>query len=162
MIECRSIYGHQVLIARDKLVFRPSVYGIVVDHGRALLVRSRHAGKYTLPGGGVQLGESMTAALFREVREETGVTVSVGRLVHFQEYLYYCDPKDEAYHGLLAYYACLPETFDVLADDQVDDDDAETPGWVEIETLYAADLLGPRGVALALLQAAAAHDAGAL
>jgi 8-oxo-dGTP pyrophosphatase MutT (NUDIX family) len=156
MIECRSIYGNNVLVAREKLVFRPSVYGIIVRDGKALLVRSRHGGKYTLPGGGVELGEGMAAALIREVREETGIAVSVGPLVHFREDLFYYDPKDEAYHGLLAYYACVPETFDLLADDQVDDEDATAPAWVEITILKEEDLLGPGDQILSMLHRAAA------
>ncbi len=48
--------------------------------GRVLLVRHTERG-WEVPGGQVEEGEDVFAALHREVREETGVTISIGRLV---------------------------------------------------------------------------------
>ena len=61
------------------------VGAIVTDaDGRLLLIRRGHqpeAGRWSLPGGRVTPGESDADAVIREVREETGLVVTPGRLV---------------------------------------------------------------------------------
>jgi 8-oxo-dGTP diphosphatase len=62
---------------------RQHVVGVssVVHHpdGRILLIRTAGAG-WELPGGQVEHGEDLESALLREVREETGCHIEVGRL----------------------------------------------------------------------------------
>jgi ADP-ribose pyrophosphatase YjhB (NUDIX family) len=61
---------------------RPSVAAIVTDEGgHVLLQRRSDNGQWGLPGGSVEIGESVSTAIVREVREETGLTVGVERLV---------------------------------------------------------------------------------
>ena len=50
------------------------------DHGRVLVSRRVDSGWYNLPGGGVEPHESVPEGLVREVEEETGLKVEVGRL----------------------------------------------------------------------------------
>jgi 8-oxo-dGTP diphosphatase len=63
----------------------PCVGAIVRDEaGRLLLIQRGHdpeAGRWSLPGGRVEPGESDTGALVREMLEETGLTVEPGPLV---------------------------------------------------------------------------------
>jgi ADP-ribose pyrophosphatase YjhB (NUDIX family) len=54
---------------------------VLDDAGRLLLVRRRNApgrGLWSVPGGRVEPGETLDAAVAREVREETGLRVRVG------------------------------------------------------------------------------------
>jgi ADP-ribose pyrophosphatase YjhB (NUDIX family) len=56
----------------------PSVTAIVVnDAGQLLLVHKTDNGLWALPGGGVDPGESVSDAVVREVKEETGLNVEV-------------------------------------------------------------------------------------
>ena len=61
---------------------RPSVSAVIWDGGgRVLLQQRADNGQWGLPGGSVEIGESVTDAIVREVREETGLSVRVGRLI---------------------------------------------------------------------------------
>jgi hypothetical protein len=81
MITCNTLSGHPHRVAASELVFRPSVYALIPSEGRIVLVTMQSTGQYGLPGGAVELGERREAALMREVREETGLQVTVGRLL---------------------------------------------------------------------------------
>ena len=68
---------------------RPGVAAIIEDGGgRILLQRRSDNGLWGLPGGSVEIGESVREAIVREVREETGLAAEVVRLVGV-----YSDPK---------------------------------------------------------------------
>jgi len=65
---------------------RIAAYGVCRDaEGRLLLARASNAvsvqGRWFLPGGGVQHGESPTESLQRELEEEAGLAVEVGPLL---------------------------------------------------------------------------------
>ncbi len=71
------------------LAVRPSVSAVIFDRrGRLLLQQRSDGGQWGLPGGSVEIGESLTDAVAREVREETGLVVSPRRLVGL-----YSDPR---------------------------------------------------------------------
>jgi 8-oxo-dGTP diphosphatase len=63
----------------------PCVGAIIIDSGgRLLLIRRGHEpgrGLWSVPGGRIEPGESDEQAVIREVREETGLSVRVGRLI---------------------------------------------------------------------------------
>lgn len=61
---------------------------ILDDQNRMLLVRQHHDGKdiWMVPGGGIEAGENAKEAAAREVLEETGLEVEIGKLIwHVEE-----------------------------------------------------------------------------
>ena len=88
MIECNVFLGGKKRVPVENLVFRPTAYGIVRNDGRILLVNNRRTGKLYLPGGGVELGERLEAALKREVKEETGLDIENIQLLSLQESIF--------------------------------------------------------------------------
>lgn len=67
---------------------RPSVSAVILRRGRLLLQQRADSGQWGLPGGSVEIGETVAAAVTREVQEETGFEVRVGRLIGV-----YSDPR---------------------------------------------------------------------
>ena len=62
---------------------------IVNDEGKILLAKShKWFDKYTLPGGHIEVGETMQEALRREVREEVGLDVEVVEFLLMQEAIF--------------------------------------------------------------------------
>ena len=68
-------------------VTRIGCYGIITQESSILLCRLgdglEHTGRWTLPGGGQDFGETLEETVVREVWEETGLTVSVESLVSY-------------------------------------------------------------------------------
>ena len=56
------------------------VRGAVFDQDKVLLVRERSDGKWTLPGGWVDVGDSPASAVEREIREESGYLAKAVKL----------------------------------------------------------------------------------
>ena len=65
----------------DLAQFRIGVYALIFDEGRILLAHRRDIDWWNLPGGGMELNETVEEAICREVREETGLEVVVEYLV---------------------------------------------------------------------------------
>ena len=87
------------------------VGAVVLDGERVLLVRRGHEplkGEWSLPGGAVEVGETLEAAVAREVLEETGLEVDVGPMIDVLDRIR-ADPDGRArYHFVLIDYLCRP------------------------------------------------------
>jgi len=85
------------------------VGAIVVDGDRVLLVKRGHEplkGEWSLPGGVVELGETLDAALTREVLEETGLDVAVGPVVEVLDRVHRTADGRVEYHFVIIDYLC--------------------------------------------------------
>ena len=62
----------------------PSVHAIILRGDSVLLVRRAHPpsqGRWSVPGGGIELGETISQAAEREVREECGIQIRAGPII---------------------------------------------------------------------------------
>ena len=128
-IHCKSIYGNWVDAPRSRMIFRPSVYAVMLRDEQALLMTNRTTGKFAFPGGGIELGERMEDALRRELREEAGIEMEILRFLQFREHFFYYDPKDLTLHSFMFYYLCQA-CGEVPADFVVQDDESQAPQWL--------------------------------
>lgn len=72
------------------LVPRIGVGGITIHEGRVLLVKrgvAPNRGQWAIPGGTLQLGETLQECVAREIFEETGITIKVGVCAYVFDYL---------------------------------------------------------------------------
>jgi ADP-ribose pyrophosphatase YjhB (NUDIX family) len=100
-------------VSDDSRQFPPrpivGVGAVVLDAGHVLLIRRARAplrGEWSLPGGAVEVGETLVAALQREVLEETGLVVSVGPIVEVLDRIHTDGDGVVAYHYVLIDYVC--------------------------------------------------------
>jgi 8-oxo-dGTP diphosphatase len=85
------------------------VGAVVVQEGQVLLVRRGHEplrGAWSLPGGVVEAGETLQAALVREILEETGLEVQVGPIVEVLDRITRDADGRVEYHFVLIDYLC--------------------------------------------------------
>jgi len=152
LITCNAFLGGTKEVKRERLEFRPSVYGFVVDGDRVLLMNTIKSGLYSLPGGGIELGERMEEALAREIQEEAGIEVEVGRFVRFKEEFFYYDPLDVAFHSFLFYFICQPLSLELALEGDVQDEAVDKPQWVTINALQIGDFHDHGAMAMMILQ----------
>lgn len=84
------------------------VGAVVVSEGRVLLVRRGKEplkGHWTLPGGALELGETLLAGAVREVREETGLIVEAVELVELLDRIHQVEDRIQ-FHYVIADYLC--------------------------------------------------------
>ena len=76
--------------SHDQVYPEPTVGALIVNkEGKILLAKShKWFDKYTLPGGHIEIGETMEEAVKREVREEVGLEVEVVEFLTMQEAIF--------------------------------------------------------------------------
>jgi 8-oxo-dGTP diphosphatase len=99
------------------------VGGVVVADGKALLVKRAHdprKGEWSLPGGRVELGETLVDATRREIREETGLDVDIGPIVEIFDRIHR-DNGRVRYHFVIVDFLCTCTGGTLCAGDDADD-----------------------------------------
>src|SRR5262245_12609674 len=109
------------------------VGAVILEGDRVLLVRRAHEplkGEWSLPGGAVELGETLAEALAREVREETGLEVRVGPVVEVLDRVHRAPDGRIEYHFVLVDYLCALAGGQLAAAS-----DADGACWVPVDDL---------------------------
>ena len=87
------------------------VGAVIVDRGRVVLIKRRFeplAGQWSLPGGAVDVGETLVECVAREMLEETGLVVEVGPVVEVFDRIIRDGDGRVQFHYVLVDYLCRP------------------------------------------------------
>jgi 8-oxo-dGTP diphosphatase len=87
------------------------VGGVTIQDGRVLLMRRANppfAGEWSIPGGGLDVGEAIAEGVRRELSEETGIEVRVLDHIETFERIIRDDSGRVQYHFLILDYLCEP------------------------------------------------------
>lgn len=117
---------------------RVGVGAVILHTGRVLLVRrggQPSAGKWTLPGGLVEVGETTHAAIEREIREECGIDIRVAGLAGVVDRIVPDADGRVRYHYVLVDYLAYAESEDVVAGS-----DAAECRWVDVSRVGELDV----------------------
>lgn len=85
------------------------VGGVVISDARALLIRRGHAplaGQWSIPGGTLEVGETIIEGIERELAEETGLQVQVLGLIEVFERIFRDAEGRTQYHFVILDYLC--------------------------------------------------------
>jgi mutator protein MutT len=99
------------------------VGAVIVIEGNVVLIRRRFeplAGQWSLPGGAVELGETLEDTVVREMREEVGLDVEVGPVIEVFDRIMLDEDRRVRYHYVLVDYLCWPLGGDLMAGSDVD------------------------------------------
>jgi 8-oxo-dGTP diphosphatase len=104
------------------------VGAVVVRDGRALIIKRAHEprkGEWSLPGGLLELGESLAGAVRREIKEETHLDVVVGPIIETFDRVHRDAEGRIRYHFVIVDFVCWSEDGDAMPDS-----DADGVAWV--------------------------------
>lgn len=135
----------------------PAVGVVVCKADKILLVLRGQApshGKWSIPGGVVELGETVREAARREVLEECGVEIEVGEVIDVVDSIVRDEKGTVQYH-----YALIDLLATYLAGDLTVGSDIADARWVSEDELAGFDL--PKPTLLVILKALRQSDATA-
>jgi 8-oxo-dGTP diphosphatase len=117
---------------------RVGVGAVILDGRRVLLVKrggQPSAGKWSLPGGLVDLGETTTEAIAREVAEECGLRIRLAGLAGIVDRVVRDDAGRVRYHYVLVDYLAYPEAGTAVAGS-----DAADVQWIDVDAVERLDI----------------------
>jgi len=103
-IEVRDIDGNSHIRNLKNFRFRIGVYGLLIEDKKVLVQTHPYTKKFGLPGGAIDMGETLEEALKREFIEETNLNVKVGNIFDVSEQFFTNPNFDEDAHSFFLFY----------------------------------------------------------
>ena len=112
---------------------RVAVGAVVFKEDRVLLVRRGQPpakGRWAIPGGSVEIGETLQQAAEREIREETGIRIRANKPIYTFDVI----ERDES-EGIRFHYVITDLSADYVSGELAAGDDAVEARWVSAEEI---------------------------
>ncbi|MGB0922206.1 MAG: NUDIX hydrolase [Alphaproteobacteria bacterium] len=122
----------------DKIVPRPAVGVVVLRRDSVLLIRRKNPprqGHWSIPGGRQEAGETIRETAVREVREETGIEITLGPLLDVIDGIFHDEDGTLTHHMTLIDFVA-----EALSGDPQAGDDASEARFVPLSDLGPYDL----------------------
>lgn len=99
--------ANEELVEYDEspLSWRVSAYSLIIHHDQLLVIKDKSEKLHDIPGGGLEMTESIEDALKREALEEAGAHILVGELVHLAQDYFYHSQEQRFYKTLQLFYS---------------------------------------------------------
>ena len=120
----------------EQIYPEPTVGTFIFNKDGELLLLKSHKwpGRYVVPGGHVELGETIEEAAIREAKEETGLDIYDLMFINFQEFIY--DPSFwKKRHFIFFDYMCRTDSLEVKLNDE-----AQEHVWVKLDAALHLEL----------------------
>jgi 8-oxo-dGTP diphosphatase len=122
------------------------VGAVIIHDGRALIVQRAgepRKGEWTVPGGVLELGETLRSGTEREVLEETGLVVQAGPVVDVFENIWPDSTGKTEFHYVLVDFLC-----ELISGELKAETDAADARWITLEELDGLELIGKTAQAI--------------
>ncbi|ANU23120.1 NUDIX hydrolase [Planococcus donghaensis] len=116
--------------------------GIVVLDNKILMVKEKATKRWSVPSGEIENGETVEQACIREIQEETGFSVSVGKAIHTKNMVI------GNFNVTTYYFYCTISTGEIINTDP--DDEIEEIAWQNYDNLLAIEHDYPEDLELLL------------
>jgi ADP-ribose pyrophosphatase YjhB (NUDIX family) len=116
------------------------VGAVIIHDGRALIVQRAgepRKGEWTVPGGVLELGETLRSGTEREVLEETGLVIKAGPVVDVFENIWPDATGKTQFHYVLVDFLC-----DLITGELKAATDVSAARWIKFEELDNQELIG--------------------
>jgi 8-oxo-dGTP diphosphatase len=116
------------------------VGGVIIHEGRALIVqrgKPPSRGEWTVPGGMLEVGETLRSGVEREVLEETGLVVKAGEVLDVIDSIHHDSEGRAQYHYVLVDFLCTWISGELRAAS-----DVAQARWITREELGSMALIG--------------------
>ena len=135
-IICKDVFGNQYTVPVDELNIRVGVYAVIIEDNKILLTRQWDG--YSLIGGGVEKGETIEESIVREVKEETGLTITPDRIIHQATTFFKRNAESQANQSIQLYFT-HSQLHGQINNDSITDSEKtytnSTPEWIDLDKI---------------------------